>query len=63
VRRCRSTDLRGDAIDRELVNRGPCGKGDPLAHVGADCRAAYANPFPENEIWSYPENAVREKVR
>jgi hypothetical protein len=30
---------------------------------GPDCRAGYANPFPENEVWSYPENAVREKVR
>jgi len=25
--------LRGDVIDRQLVNRGPCGEGDHLAHV------------------------------
>ncbi len=30
---------------------------------GPDCRAGYANPFPENDVWSYPEDAVREKVR
>jgi hypothetical protein len=53
----------GDLLSRQLVNRRPCGKGDHFAHVRPHCRAADANPFPENKLWSYLDNAVREKVR
>ena len=51
------------SMDGQLVNRGPCGKGDHSAHVWPRLPSAYANLFPEHEVWSYPENAVREKVR
>jgi len=54
--------LRGDVIDRQLVIEGRVARATTWRKSGPDCRAAYVNPFPTNEVWSYPENAVREKV-
>jgi hypothetical protein len=51
------------SINGQLVNRRPCAKGDHLEHLWPRLPCRYANPFPENEVWPYPENAVREKVR
>lgn len=56
--------LRGDVYKWTVGKSEAVCQGRPRgAFLAPDCLAAYANPFPENEVWSYLENAIREKVR
>jgi hypothetical protein len=56
--------LRGVVHTSAVGKSGPVRQGRPLgACPTPTAGAAFANPFPENEVWPYPENAVREKVR